>query len=344
MDIVITVGDRISEREWSVVDTKPVLDKPAVLRTKYSALYQRGDEANCWLLGLDRKGEYLLADNEFGRLPISNQMRPRYIKALQSALSLFEDCDEQKPILEDLSELKGMFNRCMRRDQWDWLEVYQALGSPPFAKMKSIVERIVLLRNSLKLEDIAVRNRELAVLQGLGLVPMLETAIKTLQLSAPKIGRIAVENTQATRNKLVSNELIGESKQVLNQAHKAKLDRANNEHSKTLSVLKTHLEERGYVIDQSPLIDAFCVLKSGPAIFEVKSINQDNEHAQCRHALSQLYEYRYRYDLRDASLWIVMSARPCADWLIKYHEADRDIRILWIENSTLVGSSLDLLC
>ena len=53
----------------------------------------------------------------------------------------------------------------------------------------------------------------------------------------------------------------------------------------------------------------FTRLRSGPAIFEAKSVTDDNELAQIRHGLSQLYEYRYRHDLKGATLWLVSVTR-----------------------------------
>jgi len=74
---------------------------------------------------------------EFGMYPISERMAPRYDLAVQNLLEFLE-----KPyVLPDdlttsISEVKGMFNRVTRQDQWDWFSVSEKFGylSKPEAK------------------------------------------------------------------------------------------------------------------------------------------------------------------------------------------------------------------
>jgi hypothetical protein len=64
---------------------------------------------------------------EFGRMPISDRMRPRYLAAVAEALT----CEDLRQLQSaSRAELKGMFNRIVRRDQWDWFRVAEALASP----------------------------------------------------------------------------------------------------------------------------------------------------------------------------------------------------------------------
>lgn len=67
----------------------------------------------------------------FGAAPISKRMRARYDMAVAVGLRVTR-LDEPHPIeqLSDISELKGMFNRCVRKDQWDWFSVHASLGRP----------------------------------------------------------------------------------------------------------------------------------------------------------------------------------------------------------------------
>ncbi len=95
--------------------------------------------------------------------------------------------------------------------------------------------------------------------------------------------------------------------------------------------------------ESNRLIDLFCHLKTGPAIFEVKSITAANERVQCREALSQLYEYRYLHSVPMASLWVVLSARPQTEWLVDYLQHDRGVGVLWVEDGRIGGSAADLL-
>jgi hypothetical protein len=121
------------------------------------------------------------------------------------------------------------------------------------------------------------------------------------------------------------------------------MERANNVHQSTLQVLKTHLQSRSRGVSESKLIDAYSVLDDGPAIFEVKSITESNERDQIRHALSQLYEYRFLHAMADASLWIVFSQAPSSQWYIDYLAGDRGIRLVWVNEGRLQGPSIDQL-
>ena len=66
----------------------------------------------------------VVSGSEFGFKPISNRMRPRYVAALQHVGSALQSGGLREQDSEYFSEVKGMFNRCVRRDQWDWHTVY----------------------------------------------------------------------------------------------------------------------------------------------------------------------------------------------------------------------------
>ena len=96
-------------------------------------------------------------------------------------------------------------------------------------------------------------------------------------------------------------------------------------------------------MEANQFVDAFTRLKNGPAIFEAKSVTDENELAQIRHGLSQLYEYRYRHNLKGATLWLVLSRKPREGWVINYLESDRGVHILWLESGALAGPSIERL-
>jgi hypothetical protein len=136
-----------------------------------------------------------------------------------------------------------------------------------------------------------------------------------------------------------SIEEVEQQPYIMSQVSKKKLENANHKHSITLKILKNELTKLGYETTETKHIDAFAIIKNVPAIFEVKSINEDNENDQVRAAISQLYEYRFLYSLTNATLWIVFSEPPYSDWIIEYLSKDREINILWIEENKLTGIS-----
>lgn len=64
----------------------------------------------------------------------------------------------------------------------------------------------------------------------------------------------------------------------LSSEAKVKLERANIAHAETLDLLRSALSLGGYVVEQNKLVDAFSRLKTGPAIFEVKT---GQKHYSC---------------------------------------------------------------
>ena len=65
----------------------------------------------------------------FGMAPISSRMQGRYDLAVEAILALFKDGETALAIDPDcFSEVKGMFNRCVRQDQWDWFSVFSQFG------------------------------------------------------------------------------------------------------------------------------------------------------------------------------------------------------------------------
>jgi len=142
---------------------------------------------------------------------------------------------------------------------------------------------------------------------------------------------------------VLTQELV-EDPYIISQTARVKYERANSEHTLTITALCDYLARLNKAASKSRLIDAFALLTGGPAIFEVKSITELNEREQVRHALSQLYEYRYLHRQFNASLWIVFSREPFSEWIIDYLIQDRCTNVIWKnEGGKLVGPSMPLL-
>ena len=83
----------------------------------------------------------------FGMAPISSRMRERYNGAVQTVSDFMAGKltpEEVSP--ESFSELKGMLNRCVRQDQWDWFTVYSEFGRPPIPRMRQVAGELTSLR------------------------------------------------------------------------------------------------------------------------------------------------------------------------------------------------------
>jgi len=152
--------------------------------------------------------------------------------------------------------------------------------------------------------------------------------------------RLLARARQAKTLKIPSD--IGDRTYFVSQASRVKTERANRVHESILASLREHLENAGMDVGETFLIDAYADI-SGPNIFEIKSIDGHNEKNQIRHAVAQLYEYRFVYGLKEARLWLVLSGRPESGWILEYLVQDRGIHVLWLEDGCLRGPSLGAL-
>jgi hypothetical protein len=266
-----------------------------------------------WIFRIESDGSFVVSAEEFGRLAVSDRMRPRYSNAVSQGLQCLKE--GIVPDKNAISELKGMFNRILREDQWDWFTVWKLFGLPNLAFVENAVAWCVRARGAGdEAADIPRGSWETSDLQNV------------LQLAAASLG-----DTPRTISPLGSGKRsLGGTKvpktgsgTVLSAYSIEKLRAANEAHSHCLQLLTIQLNAFGYKTEANLRIDAFSRLKSGPAVFEVKSIHAENEIDQTRTALGQLYEYRYRESIPTASLWIVYSHKPETEWLVDYLESRR---------------------
>jgi hypothetical protein len=330
-------------RGWVVeIDGLP-LGWSAELRSKSETDYRPGERHTLWTFDIQWQSKtLLLSDTDFGRMPISDRMRPRYIRALRSILRLFAEPEGRwAGLTEDVSEFKGMLNRCLRKDQWDWLSVYWAFDRPHFALLRTCSQLTDDLGRALRTGTSEV-DEHVARLRGMEIEPMLAEALATIEAEAPRLTGVTrpVAGAAPVLPTRVRDEGQG---YTITRVAKAKLEQANSAHAATLALLSAHLTTHGFIPMSNRLIDLYCHLASGPAIFEVKSLTPENERAQCRHALSQLYEYRFLHSVPTASLWVVLSAPPLAGWLVDYLRQDRGVGVCWVDQGRVGGPDAERL-
>ena len=336
---------QIKDNQWKVDSSHFSDNTIAILVSRSAILYEKKDIESLWVFDI-RGNNILLSDSQFGRLPISDRMRPRYITSLQSVLSFLDSSKmDVSANPKYFSEVKGMLNRCVRKDQWDWFSVYEAFNFPPMKLLTKIAIEFGKLAKAYKknneMEKIAAKqnilNSKIKIYLRNGLFKIIEDTPKLN--SAILFKTITIAKTQ--NNDIFPDD--NEDPYIVSQVSKAKIERANKSHEYTLQILVNTLQEEGFQVEYSRLIDAYCRLKTGPAIFEVKSITSNNERSQSRKAISQLYEYRYLHSVPNSSLWVVFSTNPFSSWIVNYLENDRGIGVLWIEKDILRGRSIQKL-
>lgn len=101
---------------------------------------------NAWILQHSlKRGETLYGNSFFGRWDIRPALQSEYLRVIDA---LYKNPVVIKP--EDMSTLKGMGNRCLRKDQWDWYTTYSFLGSPEAKILRQFVGDSVRVRDGLR--------------------------------------------------------------------------------------------------------------------------------------------------------------------------------------------------
>jgi hypothetical protein len=111
-------------------------------------------------------------------------------------------------------------------------------------------------------------------------------------------------------------------------------------HRVLLNKLDQFIRERGAIPQESEHIDLYAKIPDdGSFLFEVKSVTSENLLSQTRKGVSQLYEYRYRYQDeigKDVVLCLVYPNEPTEiDWLEDYLCIDRQIAVCWFDQNEL---------
>ena len=94
----------------------------------------------------------------FGMAPPKPSTQKNRVNACESFLKVLNSGKFQFPddnTLASMSTVKGMFNRIVREDQWDWFTVSGQLGYPSRRVSRVIAGEIASLRTAIKSNEIA---------------------------------------------------------------------------------------------------------------------------------------------------------------------------------------------
>lgn len=99
----------------------------------------------------------------FGMAPPKSATQRDRAVACRRVMEFLNESESRKTdeqLLEQLSIVKGMFNRIAREDQWDWFTVSAQFGYPSNSLAKAIAERISGLRSAIRDGDAAAEEIE----------------------------------------------------------------------------------------------------------------------------------------------------------------------------------------
>lgn len=92
----------------------------------------------------------------FGMAPPKLKVQATRTKACETFLEIMSSrkfLEFTRQELEAISTVKGMFNRTVKKDQWDWFSVLAQLGYPSIGIARVTVSELTRLRSSMKVGD-----------------------------------------------------------------------------------------------------------------------------------------------------------------------------------------------
>jgi len=115
---------------------------------------------------------------------------------------------------------------------------------------------------------------------------------------------------------------------------RAKRERAVTSHETLVSLMAERLRQRGAIPKANRYVDLSARWEGDDYLFEMKSTTEDNPHSQIRRGLSQLYEYRYIQNVKEAKLVLVIeNPLPKQNrWMEDYLINDRGVLLVWDGN------------
>lgn len=140
-----------------------------------------------WVFAAEvRKSLLLVSLDDFGRLPVSERMFVRYEQALLGLMDVLEhDLSDFDPEL--CAEVKGMYSRTFKKDQVDWLSVYEVLGRPPVPFAREMAEQLKRLGRGMRMGELELAEEAHGRLNELGAMEAFEQALKRLRQEEPPV-------------------------------------------------------------------------------------------------------------------------------------------------------------
>lgn len=339
----------------------------------WKAIYSRQGDENCRIgetstflifnVSLGEKTIHL-THVEFGRFSVEAQFLTELMSSVRTLQTILDNPDDITIGVSPHKQFSAFKTCCqgiIKKNRIDWMNLLDIMNNPTPDFLKEIYPLVSGLETKLykyskhltmydspkKQELLASKKQKIdwsiKMLRRddfMAWLSVIESNVvkASLKLQATKLTSRAYKKLK----KLDSHKEDRDSLEKINLPHETivKHKKANTTHKKVLTLLVGLLEKSGYIVEFGTYVDAFTRLVSGPAIFEVKSITERNEMSQCRKGLSQLYEYRYRHEIANASLWLVLSSPLHESWIVDYLLKDRAIEVIWLDEKEFSGPSI----
>lgn len=339
-DIRVRVTGTAPGGRYKVEPLSPVTSRPLVLTVRHgSTPPRRGAELDCWVFANETNHSVLTADQR-GRQPVSPKMAERYVRALGVLDELVRgDAGMAADARRRLSELQGMANRVLRRDQADWVDVRRLLGSPDRERLEKLRDIAASTSRALKddtldIDDLRQRfdaagwatpllaAREALRARLTGPAEPLEQPEQKEHEPVKTADEATVTPAQAEPAPERADGLLPE----LTSA--AATDRTCKKHEAVRHALKSTLLYKDIQPEDSPFVDVMCVTGSGRHLYEVLG-NGRSSHQDLRSGAARLLEINHTLPEPADRLYLVLCEPPSDPWSASTVRDVLGVRVVW---------------
>lgn len=339
-EVRVRVTGRAPGGRYRVKALSPAIDVPLVLTVRHGSVPPRpGAVLDCWVFAHETNHCLLTADQR-GRQPISPRMAERYLAAL-SVLDELTNGDGSVPqnARDRLSELRGMANRVLRRDQADWVDVRRVLGSPDKHRL-SLLRDLAAHTNRMLKDGALDLNRLQTDLARVGWAQALHEAREALQRrvttgepetdDAPSTAE--QQSEQKETEPVTPADLPATPAPAQGLLHSlesaATADRTCRKHEAVRHALKSALLWEDLQPTDSPVVDVSRIADDGHFLYEVLGAGRST-YADLRAGATRLLEINHTLPAPADRLYLVLSEPPAEDWSADTVFGVFGVQVLW---------------
>ncbi|WP_327262949.1 AAA family ATPase [Streptomyces sp. NBC_01232] len=342
-DVRVEVVGHVSGGRYKVRPLSPVIDRPLVLTVRQGSVPpRRGDELDCWVFANDTSQTVLTADQR-GRSPVSERMAGRYLAALDVLGELTGSDGDVPDARSRLSELQGMANRILRRDQADWVDVLHLFCDPDRERLGVLRDLAATTNRALK-EGTFNAGRLAEGLDASGWAGPLAAARRELQerfslATKPNSDRATPvaptqpdqkEEVQMTTADTAAATPAATTKDGFLRALEAAAvaDRTCKKHEAVRHALKASLLWADLQPADSPVVDVSCVTQHGLFLYEALGAGCST-YADLRSGATRLLEINHTLPAPADGLYLALSEPPTEDWSVDTIRDVFRVNVIW---------------
>ncbi|MFF7243074.1 HelD family protein [Embleya sp. NPDC008237] len=354
-DVRVQVVGPISGGRYKVRPLSPVIGRPLVLTVRQGSVPpRRGDELDCWVFANDTSQTVLTAEQR-GRSPVSERMAGRYIAALNVLGELTGSDGDVPEARNRLSELQGMANRILRRDQADWVDVLHLFGDPGRERLEVLRDLAATTNRALKegtfdagrlaegldasgwAGPLAEARRELRERFDTATTPNSDDALPVAPTQPEQKEDAHMTTADATASTPAATTKDGFLR-ALEAA--ARADRTCRKHEAVRHALKATLLWADLQPADSPVVDVSCATRHGLFLYEALGAG-GSTYADLRSGATRLLEINHTLPTPADGLYLVLPEPPVEDWSVETVRDVFRVNVIWRSPTGWGGENAD---